>query len=200
MEGTRSSSKAATCVILFLALEVKELAAGDKPQTDIPPLPGRKIVVSIPERKLVLLEGNEVRKVYRIAVGAPGTPTPTGTCTITTRVPSPNYYKSGKVILPGSTNPVGTRWLGLSLKGYGIHGTNSPASIGKAASHGCIRMRNEDIEQLFELVRTGDVVELHAEADALAQIIGIPALFPQKAASIGADMNNSAVDGTRVQR
>ena len=67
------------------------------------------------------------------------------------------------MVAPGSANPVGTRWIGLSAKGYGIHGTDAPASIGFARSHGCIRLRNRDIEQLFELVRAGDVVELHGE-------------------------------------
>jgi L,D-transpeptidase-like protein len=69
----------------------------------------------------------------------------------------------GKVIAPGPQNPIGTRWIGLNQKGYGIHGTDQPSSIGYAKSHGCIRLRNADVERLFERVRTGDVVELHAE-------------------------------------
>ena len=53
--------------------------------------------------------------------------------------------------------------MGLSAAGYGIHGTNAPRSIGKAASHGCIRMRQRDVEELFELVGVGATVELHGE-------------------------------------
>jgi lipoprotein-anchoring transpeptidase ErfK/SrfK len=53
--------------------------------------------------------------------------------------------------------------MGLSQKGYGIHGTSDPTSIGYAKSHGCIRLRNADVERLYERLRTGDVVELHAE-------------------------------------
>jgi lipoprotein-anchoring transpeptidase ErfK/SrfK len=83
--------------------------------------------------------------------------------TIVNRIPNPTYYHPGKVIGPGSNNPLGTRWLGLNHKGYGIHGTDSPRSIGKAQSQGCIRLRNADIERLFEQVRAGDVVELLAE-------------------------------------
>ena len=64
---------------------------------------------------------------------------------------------------PGKSNPLGTRWLGLSHKGYGIHGTNRPDSIGKNASHGCIRMRNREVEELFKLVAVGDQVELYGE-------------------------------------
>jgi len=53
--------------------------------------------------------------------------------------------------------------MGLSVKGYGIHGTNAPGSIGHNVSHGCIRMRNRDVEELFELMAVGDSVELYGE-------------------------------------
>jgi lipoprotein-anchoring transpeptidase ErfK/SrfK len=123
----------------------------------------RRIVVSLPDRKLALLENDEIVSIYPVAVGAPNSPSPVGTFNVVTRVANPTYYKPGKVIAPGATNPIGTRWIGLSAKGYGIHGTDSPKSIGYAKSHGCIRLRNEDVERLFERVRAGDVVELHAE-------------------------------------
>jgi lipoprotein-anchoring transpeptidase ErfK/SrfK len=55
---------------------------------------------------------------------------------------NPTYSHDGKVVGPGPANPVGTRWMSIGYKGYGIHGTNHPESIGHAASHGCIRMRN----------------------------------------------------------
>jgi len=123
----------------------------------------RRIVVSLPDRKLALIENDEIVSIYPVAVGAPHSPSPVGTFNVVTRVANPTYYKPGKVIAPGATNPIGTRWIGLSAKGYGIHGTDSPKSIGYAKSHGCIRLRNEDVERLFERVRAGDVVELHAE-------------------------------------
>jgi len=125
----------------------------------------RRIVVSIPDRKLALIENGRVLKVYATAVGAPVSPSPNGTFTVVNRIPNPTWYTPGKVVPPGKDNPLGTRWLGLSLKGFGIHGTNSPRSIGKAKSHGCIRLRNQDVEELFELVRAGDVVELRGERD-----------------------------------
>ena len=78
-------------------------------------------------------------------------------------MPTPPTTEPGTVIAPGPRNPIGTRWIGLSQKGYGIHGTDVPSSIGYAQSHGCIRLRNADVERLFEQVRAGDVVELHAE-------------------------------------
>jgi lipoprotein-anchoring transpeptidase ErfK/SrfK len=123
----------------------------------------RRLVVSIPDRKLAVIENNEVVEVFTVAVGAPNSPSPTGTFTIVNRVANPTYYHPGKVIAPGPQNPIGTRWIGLNQKGYGIHGTDQPSSIGYAKSHGCIRLRNADVERLFERVRTGDVVELHAE-------------------------------------
>lgn len=127
--------------------------------------PVRQIVISIPDRKLALVEDGVVVKIWRTAVGTESTPTPGGTYRIVNRVSKPSYYLPGKVIAAGPSNPVGTRWLGLSLKGFGIHGTNNPGSIGRKASHGCVRMRNRDVEELFDLVRVGDVVELHRERD-----------------------------------
>jgi lipoprotein-anchoring transpeptidase ErfK/SrfK len=153
-----------------------ELKAGDKPvpsSTTVENTPARLILVSIPDRRLVLLEGGKVVKTYRTATGARATPSPTGSFTIANRVVKPTYYHSGKAIPPGDANPLGTRWIGLSVKGYGIHGTNVPASIGRAASHGCIRMRNRDVEELFELVRTGDPVEFRPESiTELLQTLG----------------------------
>ena len=120
----------------------------------------RRIVISIPDRKIALIEDGQVVKVYPIAVGKRTTPSPTGSFQIASHIVKPAWYQPGKVVGPGPANPLGTRWMGLGYKGYGIHGTNRPRSIGKAASHGCIRMRNRDVEELFELVQVGDPVEL----------------------------------------
>ena len=135
----------------------------------------RRIVVSLPDRKLVVLENGHVLARFDVAVGAPSTPSPVGTFTIVNRIPHPTYYHPGKVIPPGASNPLGTRWLGLNQKGYGIHGTDSPRSIGKAQSQGCIRLRNADVERLFDQVRAGDIVELHGE-----RTLEVAALFNQK--------------------
>jgi len=124
----------------------------------------RRIVVSIPDRKLALIENDQIVAVYPVAVGADVSPSPVGTFTIVNRVSKPTYYKPGKVVGPGASNPIGTRWIGLSVKGFGIHATDNPGSIGHAKSHGCIRLRNRDVEHLFERVRPGDVVELYDES------------------------------------
>jgi lipoprotein-anchoring transpeptidase ErfK/SrfK len=133
----------------------------------------RRLVVSLPDRKMALVENGKVKKVYIVAVGKKSTPSPTGTFTIMNRVTNPTYSHEGKVVAPGPKNPVGTRWMGLSAKGYGIHGTNVPSSIGKAASHGCIRMRKDDLEELFASVEKGDQVEIVDERDAeTAELFG----------------------------
>lgn len=133
----------------------------------------RRIVVSIPDRKLVLIEDGRVLLTFRIAVGAPDSPSPNGTFRVANMVTEPVYYHTGEVIPPGAENPVGPRWIGLSIKGYGIHGTNEPRLIGRRASHGCIRLNNRDVKILFAYLRVGDAVELHAQRDAeTAQLFG----------------------------
>lgn len=133
----------------------------------------REVIVSLADRKLALLEDGEIVKVYPVAVGKPSTPSPTGEFKVVNRVTNPTYYHKGQVIPTGPENPVGTRWIGLSQKGYGIHGTNQPRSVGKAASHGCIRMAKADLEEIFEILRPGDTVSIRAERDEqIAQIFG----------------------------
>ena len=123
----------------------------------------RRIVISIADRKLAVVEDGRVVKIYPTAVGADATPSPTGVFKIANRMPNPTWYgPHGKIVSPGKANPLGTRWMGLSHRGYGIHGTNNQSSVGRNVSHGCIRMRKADVEELFELVKVGDVVEMVA--------------------------------------
>lgn len=122
--------------------------------------PSRRLIVNIPARKIALVEDGRVVKIYSVAVGKKSTPSPTGSFRIASHVVNPMWSHAGKVVAPGPFNPVGTRWMSLGYKGYGIHGTNHPESIGHAASHGCIRMRNHDVEELFPLVHVGDEVDL----------------------------------------
>lgn len=133
----------------------------------------RWVLVSIPDRKLALFEDGKVVRIYRVAVGKTSTPSPVGEFKIANRVTNPTYYHKGQVIGAGKDNPVGTRWMGLSAKGYGIHGTNQPKSIGKAASTGCIRMGKQDLEELFAIVDVGDMVQIRDERDEqIAAVFG----------------------------
>ena len=141
--------------------------------------PVRQIIVSIPDRKLVLLEDGKVKKIYDIAVGKKATPSPTGTFHVASRLKNPTWYGPGVVVPPGKGNPLGTRWMGLGYKGYGIHGTNAPKSIGKAASHGCIRMRTSDAEDLFTQIEVGDEVELVGErTEEIAKLLPAAPVTP----------------------
>ena len=170
MRQPEANSNVAMQVRLFLAvmiLAAARLSAQEQAQVQ------RQIIVSLEDRKLALLEDGVVTRVFPVAVGKESSPSPSGSFKVVNRVSNPTYYHPGKVIPAGASNPLGNRWIGLSQKGYGIHGTNEPKSIGKAASHGCIRMAKKDLEQLFEIVRPGDSVEIRGERDEeTAQIFG----------------------------
>ncbi len=106
-----------------------------------------EIIINIGAHRLTVYKKGRVFRQYVVAVGKEVTPTPVGVFTII-----------NKQVNPGG--PYGTRWMGLSLRGYGIHGTNDPSSIGKNASNGCVRMFNEDVEALFDIVPVGTVVRI----------------------------------------
>jgi lipoprotein-anchoring transpeptidase ErfK/SrfK len=152
--------------IVVIAVAIPSVAQNPGDLAALPP--NRLVVVSIPDRKLAIVESDIVKATFPVAVGAATTPSPTGEFLIVNRVANPTYYRPGMVIPSGKDNPVGTRWVGLSLKGYGIHGTNAPRSVGTAASHGCIRLRNRDMERLFAMVRIGDRVVILGERDERA--------------------------------
>lgn len=167
---------AVTSVLLMAAME----AMAQEKQLQ----PVKRVVVSIPDRKLAVLQDGKVVKIYATAVGAPKSPSPTGSYKIVEALENPTWYGKGKVVPPGKDCPIGTRWLGLSIKGYGIHGTNVPTSIGHNVSHGCIRLRNRDVEELFTIVGTGDAVELYGERNPeTEQIFGTPAVTPTAVAT-----------------
>lgn len=125
-----------------------------------------QIVINIPAFALHVYEEGVCQKTYPISIGTALNPSVLGDTTIINKVANPTYYppngpaKGLQPIPPGPNNPVGTRWLGLDFPGYGIHGTNNPNSIGSAASLGCIRMLNEDVEELTELVKVGTIVRI----------------------------------------
>src|ERR1700722_8174347 len=178
-KGNRESKKA-----WVLAAVLAMTTVGSALQVSLPVQPGaeapelakatvRWVLVSIPDRKLALFENGRVVRIYPIAVGKISTPSPVGEFKIVNRVTNPTYYHQGQIIAAGKGNPEGTRWMGLSAKGYGIHGTNQPNSLGKAASTGCIRMGKGDLEELFAIVNAGDVVEIRAERDdEIAAVFG----------------------------
>ena len=131
----------------------------------------REIIISIPDRKLALLENGQVTHIFPIAVGKGTTPSPAGEFQIVNRITDPGWWGDGKAVPAGPKNPLGNRWMGLNQAGFGIHGTNVQSSVGKAASHGCFRMKKADVEELFNLVRVGDAVHVIGERnDLIARI------------------------------
>ncbi len=156
----------------------------------------RLLLVSIPDHQMALIENGQVKKVYAVATGKQTTPSPTGSFHIVVRVVDPTYYHEGNVIAPGPHNPLGTRWMGLDRKGYGIHGTNAPQSIGKSASHGCIRMAKGDLEELFSLVKAGDEVEIRGDRDEqTAAIFGTGSSADQTTVAVA---QNAASDNESI--
>jgi len=114
-------------------------------KSDVPPPPGEvSILIDTFLRRLTILSDGEPYKQYAVAVGEGDTPTPVG-----------NFKVLRKAMNWGTG--FGTRWIGLTVEWgiYGIHGTNKPYSIGSYASHGCIRMNNADVEEIYPWVKPG---------------------------------------------
>ncbi len=119
-----------------------------------------KILISKAKMSLLLMNGDEFFKSYKVSIGKQGR-TPSGEFEISMKQKDPTWYVDGKAIPFGNPeNVLGTRWLALTaiastnknIKGYGIHGTWDTGSMGHAASNGCVRMLNEEVEELFAIV------------------------------------------------
>jgi hypothetical protein len=151
------------------------LRSGDRgpvaaPQTTLIPSLTRAdawpvIVIRRAQNKLFLYDGARKPLVFGVATGQPSYPTPLGRFTIVSKQANPWWYppdsdwaRGLSPVPPGPGNPLGTRWMGLSVPAVGIHGTPDAASIGYSASHGCIRMQIPDAEWLFEHVSEGTTV------------------------------------------
>lgn len=109
---------------------------------------------------LFLKRGNEILKTYIVSTGKEGC-TPEGVFKIVNKLENPTWFKAGSVIPPGSPeNILGSRWLGIDKNGYGIHGTTMPQDLGKQVTAGCVRMRNEEVEELYDIIGVGTEVTI----------------------------------------
>jgi lipoprotein-anchoring transpeptidase ErfK/SrfK len=136
----------------------------------VPPLTrlnfGPVIVIRRASNRLYLYHGMKQWRMFSVATGQSSYPTPSGWFHIVVKARNPWWYpptssdwaRGLQPVPPGPGNPLGTRWMGISAPGVGIHGTPDAASIGYSASHGCIRMRIPDAEWLFEHVGVGTTV------------------------------------------
>lgn len=110
------------------------------------------VLVDKSQNLLILRDGSEAVKIYRVATGE-NSSTPVGEFTIVSRLVDPVWFNRGVVVPPESPqNELGTRWLGFDLPGYGIHGTIKPETIGQQSTAGCVRMFNEDVEELYDFL------------------------------------------------
>ncbi|MFH0877253.1 MAG: L,D-transpeptidase family protein [Candidatus Omnitrophota bacterium] len=116
------------------------------------------VVVDKSQNILTLNSNTEVVRTYRVATGKNNI-TPVGNFKIVNKLKEPSWTHDGKLIPAGSPeNILGTRWLGFDIPGYGIHGTTDPQSIGQQATAGCVRMRNNEVEELYDLLPVGTEV------------------------------------------
>ena len=118
------------------------------------------IFVDKSQNILILKSGEDVIKVYNVSTGLNNS-TPVGNFKIVSKLVDPVWFKSGAVVPPESpANVLGTRWMGFDIAGYGIHGTTEPDKIGQQVTAGCVRMRNEEVEQLYMLIPVGTEVRV----------------------------------------
>ncbi|MCS6812733.1 MAG: L,D-transpeptidase [Cyanobacteria bacterium] len=121
------------------------------------------LVVRRSYRRVYVYRGGILQASYPIAVGKPGWETPIGTYRVFSKEVNPVFksFRSGQIIPPGPDNPLGARWIGIWTDGrtqLGFHGTNEENLIGQAVSHGCIRMLNQDVVELYDQVEVGTIV------------------------------------------
>lgn len=118
------------------------------------------IFVDKSQNVLLLKDGNEIIKTYHVSTGENNS-TPVGQFKIISRLINPVWFNKGAVVPSESPdNVLGTRWMGFDIPGYGIHGTVEPDKIGQQVTAGCVRMRNQEVEELFNLVPTGTLVSI----------------------------------------
>jgi lipoprotein-anchoring transpeptidase ErfK/SrfK len=123
------------------------------------------LLLKLKEKRVYVYRGDKLIKKYPVAIGKKGWETPTGEWQVMEKIKNPAWtsFKTGEVFSPGTENPLGARWIGFWTDGkdvIGFHGTANLKSIGTAASHGCVRMRNRDVKALFPLVKVGTTVKV----------------------------------------
>jgi lipoprotein-anchoring transpeptidase ErfK/SrfK len=123
------------------------------------------LILKLKERKVYVYNGSTIVAKYPVAVGKKGWETPTGDWYVMEKIVNPGWtsFKNGSTIKPGAKNPLGERWIGFWTDGkdtIGFHGTPDPKSVGKAVSHGCVRMFDKDVKALFPLVKVGTTVKV----------------------------------------
>lgn len=165
--------------LLLLGIEGHGTASGQGDQATVFPdrsqrtrrVPRREIVsknrliVDLSDRRLYFYDGKKLTTSYPVSIGQSGWETPTGSFKITRMDEYPVWQQpiTGAIVPPGGQNPLGDRWIGFWTDGssyIGFHGTPNETQVGLAVSHGCLRMRNSDIRQLYDRVTIGTPVKV----------------------------------------
>ncbi|APH04484.1 L,D-transpeptidase [Bacillus weihaiensis] len=157
-------------ILLFLFLVASPIwPLGQNPMVGDP-----FIIINKQTNELAFIEENEIKKIYEVATGKTNQLTPEGEYRITVKAKNPYYRKKD---IPGGDpkNPLGTRWIGFDAKDtdgriYGIHGTNNNESIGRYVTQGCVRLHNDEVENLFDKVPVGTKVLILSTDEAFDQI------------------------------
>ena len=165
--------------LLQLLLGGADLFAPPLAVAAVEPSQQRRLVLDRRQRQLFVIEGNQERKRFPVGVGRPGWETPVGQFSVIELAVDPTWEHpaTGQRIPPGPANPLGSRWIGfhqdcvgrrgwdgehmLDVKGCvvaGFHGTPHRWTVGRAISHGCVRLYEENVQELFELVQVGTPV------------------------------------------
>ncbi|MEG3838733.1 L,D-transpeptidase [Microcoleus sp. herbarium14] len=134
-----------------------------EPQPAVNPIEEVRLVLRLRQRRVYVYRQNKLQASFPVAVGKGGWETPTGSFKITHMIKDPVWEHpwTGELVPAGPDNPLGSRWIGFWTDGknvIGFHGTPNPESIGRAASHGCVRMFDKDAQALFEKVEVGTPV------------------------------------------
>ena len=118
------------------------------------------VIVDKSANQLFLKSGDELIKTYTVSTGKNNS-TPVGKFKIINKLYNPTWFKAGAVVPPNSPqNILGTRWMGFDIAGFGIHGTTEPESLGQQATAGCVRMKNEEVDELFDIIPVGTEVTI----------------------------------------
>jgi lipoprotein-anchoring transpeptidase ErfK/SrfK len=146
-------------------LDLPPLGDADKflPTGKTNPFEDVRLVLRLRERRVYVYRKNKLQNSFPVAVGKAGWETPTGNFKVMQMIQNPSWEHpwTGEVVPPGPDNPLGSRWIGFWTDGknvIGFHGTPNPESIGRPASHGCVRMHDRDVQVLFENVEVGTPV------------------------------------------
>ncbi|MCA1994745.1 MAG: L,D-transpeptidase [Coleofasciculus sp. S288] len=122
------------------------------------------LVVDLSSTQVYVKQGNQTIKSYPVAIGKPGWETPTGSFRVTEMQKAPAWQSpfTGEIYPPSPSNPIGDRWIGfINLQNgnkIGFHGTPNEATVGQAASSGCLRMRRKDLHDLYARIKVGTPV------------------------------------------